>query len=88
MRKAEKKNLIQLSTALVLTILSMTIFSIPIISIVAPLGDILFPGTGLWRAPGEVPTYEEVYIPGLSNSVNVYRDGGCSPRCWVCSRPR
>ena len=74
MRKAEKKNLIHLSTALVLTILSMTIFSIPIISIVAPLGDILFPGTGLWRAPGEVPTYEEVYIPGLSNSVNVYRD--------------
>jgi len=74
MRKTEKKNVIQLSTAIVLTIISMTIFSIPLISIVAPLGNILFPGTGLWRAPGEVPVYEEVYVPGLSGSVTVYRD--------------
>ena len=52
----------------------MTIFSVPLISIIAPLGNIMFPGNGLWNVPGEVPDHETIHESSLVNDVIVYRD--------------
>lgn len=83
MRIQKKKNIVKLATVIVITIIVMTIFSIPLISIIAPLGDILFPGSGLWNVPGEVPEQETVYFPGLDNAVRVYRDEWGIPHIYA-----
>jgi len=67
MRKAKRRIFIKLSTAITLAVIVMTIFSVPLISIIAPLGDIMFPGSGLWKVPGEVPDYEIIHERSLSN---------------------
>ncbi|MFX1313664.1 MAG: penicillin acylase family protein [Promethearchaeota archaeon] len=51
----------------------------------APLGDILFPGDGIWRVPGEVPHYEKLYIKGLEDSVTVYRDEWGVPHIYAAT---
>ena len=83
MRIPEKKNVVKLAAVIVLTVIIMTILSIPLISIIAPLGNILFPGTGLWNVPGEVPEHETLYIPGLNSSVTVYRDEWGIPHIYA-----
>ncbi|MFX1596759.1 MAG: penicillin acylase family protein [Promethearchaeota archaeon] len=83
MRIPDKKNLVKLVTVMVITALVMTIFSIPLISIIAPLGNILFPGNGLWNVPGEVPQYEKVYFSGLNSSVTIYRDEWGVPHIYA-----
>ncbi|MHA2128960.1 MAG: penicillin acylase family protein [Promethearchaeota archaeon] len=79
----EKKNIIKLTTVLVITTVVMIILSIPLISIIAPLGNILFPGTGVWNVPGEVPQHEKLYVPGLNSSVTIYRDEWGIPHIYA-----
>ncbi|MFX1410183.1 MAG: penicillin acylase family protein [Promethearchaeota archaeon] len=83
MRPSEKKVVIKLSSVLILTTIVFTILSVPIISIIAPLGDIIFPGTGLWLVPGEIPEHEVLYAKGLNSSITVYRDEWGIPHIYA-----
>ncbi|MFX0142566.1 MAG: penicillin acylase family protein [Candidatus Hodarchaeota archaeon] len=85
MRIPDKKNTVKLATVMVMTAIFMTIFSIPLISIIAPLGDILFPGSGIWNVPGEVAEHETLYIPGLNSSVTIYRDEWGIPHIYAAT---
>ncbi len=73
MKKSEKKMIIQLSSFIVITIVFLAIFSIPLLGI-PPLGNLLFPGNGVWKVPGELPSAERLNIPELSGEVSVIRD--------------
>jgi penicillin amidase len=84
MRENEKKVVANLSTAITITIIVMVIFSIPILGIPS-LGGILFPGDGLWKVPGEVPTSELLKIPGLNDEVTVIRDEWGIPHIYASS---
>ena len=83
MQKQEKIVIKKLSIVTTITIIVFTVFSIQIISILAPLGNILFPGNGLWKVPGEVPEYEVLYIEDLSDEVIVYRDEWGVPHIYA-----
>lgn len=59
------------------------LLSIPLISLLAPLGNVLIPGSGLWRAPYEVPESETFHVEGLSDEVTVYRDEWGIPHIYA-----
>jgi penicillin amidase len=82
MREDEKKVILKLSTAIIITVISMVIFSIPILGIPS-LGGILFPGNGLWKVPGEVPKAELLKIPDLIDEVTVIRDEWGIPHIYA-----
>ena len=82
MRENEKKVVIKLTTASILAIISLTIFSIPLLGIPS-LGGILFPGNGLWKVTGEVPTAELLKIPDLNDEVTVIRDEWGIPHIYA-----
>jgi len=69
----EKKDIIKIVSAILTTIILMTIFSIPILNIPS-LGGLLFPGNGIWKVPGEIPVRELQSISGLNNDVTIIRD--------------
>ncbi|MHA1146913.1 MAG: penicillin acylase family protein [Promethearchaeota archaeon] len=79
MRREAKKFI----ATLIITGITFTLFSITIIAPLAPLGSILFPGTGIWRAPGEVPEAETLYINDLDDEVVVYRDEWGIPHVYA-----
>ena len=81
--KQQKKVLKKLIIVMVITIVTFTVFSIPLVSVLAPLGSVLFPGNGVWRTPGEVPEYETIYIEGLDDEVIVYRDDWGIPHIYA-----
>ncbi|MHA1274247.1 MAG: penicillin acylase family protein [Promethearchaeota archaeon] len=83
MRREEKVVGIKIFVALGITIFIFTLLSIPLISLVAPLGSILFPGTGLWKVPGEVPESEILYVDGIEDEVIVYRDDWGIPHIYA-----
>ncbi|MHA1757112.1 MAG: penicillin acylase family protein, partial [Promethearchaeota archaeon] len=83
MNSERKKVFIKLSFLIAFTIIIFTALSIPLISIIAPLGNILLPGTGIWRAPGEVPESEILYVNGLDDKVIVYRDEWGIPHIYA-----
>lgn len=78
---SSKKNTIAFSTALVATILILLVFSIPILGLPA-LGDLLFPGNGLWTVPGE-PESQLLYIDGMDDEVTVIRDEWGIPHIYA-----
>ena len=57
-------------------------FSIDL-GVVPPLGNLLFPGNGLWTVPSEVPTEEHVTHPSLSDEVIVIRDEWGIPHIYA-----
>lgn len=81
--KKEKILIKKLSIIIPVTVFLMIIFSVPLISVLAPLGNILFPGGGVWRAPGEVPESEILYIDGMDDEVTVYRDEWGIPHIYA-----
>ena len=81
MRNSEKKVIIKLSTIIIITILAMTIFSIPLFGI--RLGIILFPGNGIWKVTGEVPTTERLKILELNDEVTIIRDEWGIPHIYA-----
>jgi len=82
MRNLEKKLTIKLTAVIVITIVSMSLFSLDL-GIIPPLGSLLFPGNGLWKVPGEVPAVETHTIPGLSADVTVIRDEWGVPHIYA-----
>ncbi len=73
MQRMEKVTIAKMGIAGGLAIVVIVAFSIPF-GMIPPLGNFLLPGGDVWTAPGEVPVYEEMTIPGLSGDVRVYRD--------------
>ncbi|GAI82522.1 unnamed protein product, partial [marine sediment metagenome] len=71
-----------MSVFIPLTIILMTIFSLPLMGI-PPLGDLLFPGNGVWKVPGELPAAERLNIPGLRDEVTVIRDEWGIPHIYA-----
>lgn len=82
-RKQQKKVSKKLIIVIAITIVTFTVFSIPLVSVLAPLGSVLFPGNGIWRTPGEVPEYETIYVEGLNDEVIVYRDEWGVPHIYA-----
>jgi len=82
MRKEYKKAYIELSIFVPLTIIILTVFSIPLLGI-PPLGNLLIPGNGVWNVPGEVPTAERLNIEGLRDEVTVIRDEWGVPHIYA-----
>ncbi len=60
----------------------MSLFSLNLV-IIPPLGSLLFPGNGLWKVPGEVPTEEYLIIDGLSDNIVVIRDEWGIPHIYA-----
>ncbi|MFO8019552.1 MAG: penicillin acylase family protein [Promethearchaeia archaeon] len=81
--KKEKILIKKLSIVVPITIFLILLFSVPLISVLAPLGNILFPGGGIWRSPGEVPESEVLYIDGMDAQVTVYRDEWGIPHIYA-----
>ena len=73
MRNLEKNTIIKLSTFIPLALIFLILFSIPLMGI-PPLGNLLFPGNGVWKVPGELPAAERLNIPGLKGEVTIIRD--------------
>ena len=73
MRINEKKNIVKLAAVMIIAAVVMTIFSIPILSIPS-LGKVLFPGDGFWNIPSEVPKRDTITIPELLDKVTIIRD--------------
>jgi len=82
-RKQQQKVLKKLIIVMAITIVTFTVFSIPLVSVLAPLGSVLFPGNGVWRTPGDVPEYETIYVDGLDDEVIVYRDEWGVPHIYA-----
>ena len=83
MRVQEKKVIKKLSVTITITIVIFMAFSIPLMGVFAPMGDIIIPGTGLWKVPGELPEEETLYIEGLDDEVIVYRDEWGVPHIYA-----
>jgi len=85
MKNSENKKLIKesvkFSTAIIVTILIFTVFSIPILTIPS-LGGFLFPGNGLWNTPLD-PSDEIISAPGLKDEVIVIRDEWGIPHIYA-----
>ncbi|GAG96523.1 unnamed protein product, partial [marine sediment metagenome] len=77
-----KKAVIKLTIFVPLAIIIMTIFSLPLMGI-PPLGSLLFPGNGVWKVPGELPTAERLNVAGLRGEVTVIRDDWGIPHIFA-----
>ena len=80
----------RLIVTVIITAFLLTIFTMPLLQIllglpVAPLGNILFPGSGIWRSPGEVPASEVLNVPNLTAEVKVYRDEWGIPHIYAAN---
>ncbi|MGM0467468.1 MAG: penicillin acylase family protein [Promethearchaeati archaeon] len=75
-----KKNTIAFSSALIVTILCLVIFSMPLLGF--SLGNLLFPGNGLWTVPGE-PESQLIYIDGMDDEVTIIRDEWGIPHIYA-----
>ncbi|MHA1460019.1 MAG: penicillin acylase family protein [Promethearchaeota archaeon] len=82
MRKHAQKTVIKLSIFVPLAIIVMTIFSLPLMGM-PPLGNLLFPGNGVWKVPGELPEAERLNVPGLRGEVTVIRDDWGIPHIFA-----
>ncbi|MFX0051171.1 MAG: hypothetical protein ACFE8U_07755, partial [Candidatus Hermodarchaeota archaeon] len=60
--------LIKVLVAGLVSIVLIAVLTTPI-GIIPPIGSLLLPGDGIWKVPQEVPEYEELSIPGLSEDV-------------------
>jgi len=78
----EKKISVRLTVIVIITALTITLFSIPLGSTPA-LGSVLFPGDGIWDVPGEVPASETRTIYGLTDEVKVIRDEWGVPHIYA-----
>ncbi|MFX0183797.1 MAG: penicillin acylase family protein, partial [Candidatus Hodarchaeota archaeon] len=73
MLKIQKIAFVKVLVASLISIVLIAVLFTPF-GIYPPLGSLLLPGDGIWKVPQEVPEYEELSIPGLSEDVIVYRD--------------
>ncbi len=86
MPNRDKKLIVKLTAIIVATIIATSIFSIDL-GIIPPLGNVLFPGNGVWNAPGEVPIEERIFRSGLTDEVIVIRDEWGIPHIYASNYP-
>ncbi|TFG18554.1 MAG: hypothetical protein EU533_07645, partial [Promethearchaeota archaeon] len=72
MEKAEKKNILEVIILFIIILFPMIFLSMPLLGF--SIGDLLFPGNGVWLVPGEVNEAVRINIPGLNGEVHVIRD--------------
>ncbi len=82
MQNLDSKLKKKLVLVIAVTIISFTVFSIPL-GLIPPLGKFLFPGDGLWKTPGEVPEEETLDLPNLKGKVIVIRDQWGIPHVYA-----
>ena len=82
MRNQAKRAAIKLTIFVPLAVIVMTIFSMPLMGI-PPLGNLLFPGNGVWKVPGELPAAERLDVAGLRGEVTVIRDDWGIPHIFA-----
>jgi penicillin amidase len=82
METHQLKKLIEFFSLLVLTIIPMAFLSISLMGI-PPLGNLLFPGNGIWKVPGELPDTVRYNIPDLKGEVTVIRDEWGVPHIYA-----
>ena len=82
MRNLNKKLIIKLSSVILITVVGMTILSVDLV-IIPPLGNLLFPGNGIWTVPGENPSEEQIIHSDLSDDVVVIRDEWGVPHIYA-----
>lgn len=73
MLKLQKIAFVKILVAGFISIVLIAVLSTPL-GLYPPLGSLLLPGDGIWKVPQEVPEFEELSIPSLSEDVTVYRD--------------
>jgi penicillin amidase len=82
MKSEKKRGLIELSIFAAIAILILTIFSVPLLGLPS-LGNLLMPGNGVWKVPGEVSAAERLNIEGLRDEVRVIRDEWGVPHIYA-----
>ncbi|MBN2156461.1 MAG: penicillin acylase family protein [Candidatus Lokiarchaeota archaeon] len=82
MGKIDKKNLTAFIIVSVVTVGVITAFSLPF-GMIPALGNLLFPGGGIWNIPGEVPEYEELDVFNLNDDVTIIRDKWGVPHIYA-----
>jgi penicillin amidase len=82
MRNHAKKAIVKLSIFVPLAIIVMIILSMPLMGM-SPLGNLLFPGSGIWKVPGELPAAERLNVPGLRGEVTIIRDDWGIPHIFA-----
>ena len=73
MDKSKRNTIISLAVVGLISVGVLVGFSIPL-GIFPPLGELLFPGNGLWNIDEEVPKMEIITSSYLTEEVTVYRD--------------
>ncbi len=73
MEEILRKSGLRIIAASIIAIIITIAFTVPL-GTYTSLGDLLFPGDGLWTIPTEVPEYETISSSDLSADVTVYRD--------------
>ncbi|MHA1728537.1 MAG: penicillin acylase family protein [Promethearchaeota archaeon] len=81
--KNTQKDIVKLSAAVIITVLTFSVFSMDLGLGIPPIGNLLFPGNGLWKVTGEVPAEERINIPTLSDDVTVIRDEWGIPHIYA-----
>jgi len=71
--KSKKNTIISLVAVGLISIGVIIAFSVPL-GIFPPIGELLFPGNGLWNINEEVPEMEVISSPYLTADVTIYRD--------------
>ena len=82
MKKQYMRRLITVITVGILTAGITIAFSTPF-GIIPALGDVLFPGSGVWKVPDEVPEYEEMDVDIIAADVTVIRDQWGIPHIYA-----
>jgi penicillin amidase len=82
MGKVDKKIIINLIIVSIVTAGVVTAFSIPF-GMIPALGNLLFPGKGIWKIPGDVPAYEERDVFNLNDDVHIIRDEWGVPHIYA-----
>jgi penicillin amidase len=85
-KQKKKPTIIKLIIASIISIGMITAFSIPF-GMIPPLGNLLFPGDGIWDVPTEITAHEEIIDPTLESNVTVYRDEWGVPHIYGHGEP-
>ncbi|MHA1746364.1 MAG: penicillin acylase family protein [Promethearchaeota archaeon] len=86
-KKEQKLMFVKVGGAGVTAIALIIAFSMPIGGLIPPLGDLLFPGNGIWDVPAEITAHEEIIDASLDSNVTVYRDEWGVPHIYGHGEP-
>ncbi|NHJ32172.1 MAG: penicillin acylase family protein, partial [Asgard group archaeon] len=73
MDKSKRNTIISVVIVGIISVGVIVAFSVPL-GIFPPIGELLFPGNGLWNIDEEVPEMEVISSPYITADVTIYRD--------------